>query len=255
MQRPIARWARAAAATIAAAALFAGDAAGQPGGGRIGPARSPREAAPIDLTGQWVSIVTEDWRFRMMTAPKGDYGGIMLTPAGRAIADSWDPARDEMEGNACKAYGAGGIMRMPGRIRISWENDTTLRLETDAGRQVRMFHFDDVAPRAERTWQGDSRAEWVLHGGGPGRPVENGTLKVTTTNVRPGYVRRNGVPYGEQAVITEYFDLLRQPDGTEWIVVKTIVEDPEYFAEPYIVSSNFRKEDDNGGWNPTDCGD
>ncbi len=255
MQRSIATWGKAAAATIVVGMLFAGDAVGQPGRGGLAPASSPRDAAPIDLSGQWVSIVTEDWRFRMMAGPKGEYDGIMLTPAGRAVADAWDPARDETEGNACKAYGAGGIMRMPGRIRISWENDTTMRLETDAGSQVRSFHFGEPPPQAERTWQGQSRAEWILHGSGRGRPAENGTLKVTTTNVRPGYVRRNGVPYGEQAVITEYFDLLRQPDGTEWIVVKTIVEDPEHLAEPYIVSSNFRKEDDTGRWNPTDCGD
>jgi len=255
MQRSIAGWTKAITAVVAAGALLTGEALGQPGRGGPPPAQepSPREAAPIDLTGQWVSIVTEDWRYRMMTAPKGDYEGIMLTAAARAVADAWDPARDESEGSACKAYGAGGIMRMPGRIRISWEDEKTLRVEADAGRQVRLFHFDDVEPPNEPTWQGHSRAEWIMHGGGRGRPPVNATLKVTTTNVKPGYLRKNGVPYGEQAVITEYFDLLHQPDGTQWIVVKTIVEDPEYLAEPYIVSSNFRKEDDRGNWNPRDC--
>ena len=105
------------------------------------PARSAREAAPIDLTGQWVSIVTEDWRFRMVTPPAGDLEGYNLTPAAAAIANAWDPAKEEAAGNECKAYGAPAIMRMPGRLRISWQDDSTLKIETDAGRQTRLLHF------------------------------------------------------------------------------------------------------------------
>ncbi|HEX6993568.1 MAG TPA: hypothetical protein VF339_05410 [Gammaproteobacteria bacterium] len=214
---------------------------------------SPRDVAPIDLTGQWVSIVTEDWRFRMMTPPKGEYPGITLTPAGRAIADAWDPARDEAEGNACKAYGVAAIMRVPGRLRIEWVDDSTLEIRTDAGSQTRRLYFGDVPVTTERTWQGVSAARWILHGGGRGQPPANASLEVVTTGFRSGYLRKNGVPYSENASITEYFDLLRQPDGTEWLVVKTIVEDPEYLAEPYITSSNFRREEGRDGWNPTEC--
>jgi len=233
---------------LAALALAASSAAGQPP-----QPRSPREIAPIDLTGQWVSIVTEDWRFRMMTPPKGEYPGITLTPAGRAIADAWDPARDAAEGNACKAYGVAAIMRMPGRIRIAWVDDSTLEIQTDAGSQTRRLYFGDVPEWTERTWQGVSAAKWILHGGGRGQPPLNASLEVVTTGFKSGYLRKNGVPYSENASITEYFDLLRQPDGTEWLVVKTIVEDPEYLAEPYITSSNFRKEQGRDGWNPTEC--
>src|SRR5690606_35436929 len=181
-------------------------------------------------------------RFRMRTPPKGEYPGITQTPAGRQVADEWDPARDEAEGNACKAYGVAAIMRVPGRIRIDWEDESTLEIETDAGRQTRLLHFGEVPAQTEPTWQGVSRAEWIVHGGGRGQAPANGSLKVETTGFRSGYLRKNGVPYSENASITEYFDLLRQPDGTEWLVVKTIVEDPEYLAEPYITSSNFRKE-------------
>ena len=227
-------------------------AAAQPG--QLGDARSARDAAPIDLTGQWVSIVTEDWRFRMMTPPKGDYPGVSMTPAARAIADAWDPARDEAEGNACKAYGVAAIMRVPGRIRISWDDPSTLEIETDAGRQTRLFHFGDVPEqRGEPTWQGVSRAEWIPHAGGRGQPPVNGTLEAVTAGMKQGYLRKNGVPYGSRAVVTEYFDLLRQPDGSEWLVVKTIVEDPEYLTAPYITTSNFRKEENGGGWDPRPC--
>jgi hypothetical protein len=233
-------------------ALAAPLASGQQGGQQAA-ARSAQDAAPIDLTGQWVSIVTEDWRFRMRTPPKGEYPGITLTPAGTAIADGWDPARDEAEGNACKAYGVAAIMRVPGRIRIDWEDESTLEIETDAGRQTRLLHFGDVPAESEPTWQGVSRAEWIVHGGGRGQPPANGSLMVETSGFKSGYLRRNGVPYSENASITEYFDLLRQPDGTEWLVVKTIVEDPDYLVGTYITSSNFRKEEGRDGWNPTDC--
>ena len=103
------------------------------------PPPTPKLAAPVDLTGYWVSLVTEDWRYRMTTPPKGDYTGCQSTPAGRQVADAWDPARDEAAGDQCKAYGVGGVMRLPTRLHISWQDDQTLKLETDAGTQTRMI--------------------------------------------------------------------------------------------------------------------
>ena len=228
-------------------------AAAQFGGPPPGPQGPARDIAPIDVTGQWVSVVTEDWRFRMVTPPKNDYPGLPLNAAARAVADAWDPARDEAEGNACKSYGAGAIMRLPGRIRISWEDDSTLRIDTDAGRQTRLLHFDDPPQAREPTWQGVSQAQWVLHRPNFRQPPVTGTLEVVTTGMRAGYLRKNGVPYSENAVVTEHLDLLTQHDGTQWLVVLTIVEDPQYFTTPVITSSNFRRDDDRSAWNPTDC--
>ena len=94
---------------------------------------SPQAQAPIDLTGWWVSVVTEDWRWRMVTPPKGDYTSIPINNEGRRVGAEWDPARDEREGNACKAYGAAAIMRVPGRLHITWQDERTLKIETDAG--------------------------------------------------------------------------------------------------------------------------
>lgn len=217
------------------------------------PQGDAREIAPIDLTGQWVSIVTEDWRFRMMTPPKNDYPGLPLNAAARAAADAWDPARDEAEGNECKAYGAGGIMRMPTRLRIDWQDANTLEIRADAGRQTRVLHFGDAPPTDELTWQGVSAAEWEFHPGGRFRPPVNGNMKVVTTQMRAGYFRRNGVPYSENAVLTEYFDVLTQHDGTEWLVVLSVLDDPSYYTTPIITSSNFRRQADRSGWNPTSC--
>ncbi len=247
------QWIRAALASAVVSLGINGQALAQfPGGpADLGPAR---DVAPIDLTGQWVSIVTEDWRFRMVTPPRNDYPGLPLNQAARAVADAWDPGRDAAEGNECKSYGAAAIMRVPGRLRISWADDSTLEIEADAGRQTRRLHFDGAPESSgEPTWQGVSEAEWVMHGAGRGQPAVNGTLKVETTGMRAGYLRKNGVPYSESARLTEYFELLTHPDGTEWLVALSILDDPEYFTTRVITSSNFRRQTDRSGWDPQPC--
>lgn len=217
-----------------------------------GASQSPRETAPIDLTGYWVSVVTEDWRWRMMTPPPGDYASVPMTPAARAVADRWDPQVDIANGNECRPYGAGGIMRVPTRLSIVWEDDDTLRIDTDAGSQTRLFHFGAFTPSSEPTWQGNSQARWNLTGAVRGNPPTGGSLEVVTTGVRPGYVRWNGVPYSGDTVITEHFDF-HPAFGQDWFTVMTVIEDPEYFTEPYIVSNHFRREPDDAQWNPTPC--
>ncbi len=113
-------------------------------------AKTPKEAAPIDLTGYWVSIVSEDWRFRMVTPPKGDYPNFLLNPAGAKLANEWDPAKDEAGKDHCKAYGAPNIMRVPGRFHITWADDRTLKIETDAGQQTRLLRFGAPGANARR---------------------------------------------------------------------------------------------------------
>jgi hypothetical protein len=203
-----------------------------------------KTAAPIDLSGYWVSLITEDWRFRMITPPKGDYQTVPLTNEARQVADTWNPAADEAAGNQCKAYGAPAIMRLPGRIHVTWQDDNTLRMDTDAGTQTRSFQFGAAPKSAQPSWQGFSMATWDM----PGR-----SLKVVTTNMRPGYLRRNGVPYSENAVLTEYFELAPLPGGGQMLLVTAIVDDPRYLQTPFIVSSQFRKEADGSKWDPTPC--
>lgn len=218
---------------------------------------TPRAAAPIDLTGYWVSVVTEDWRFRMMTPAKGDYPSIPLNAEGRRVADRWDPAKDEAAGDTCKAYGAAAIMRMPGRIHITWQDDLTVKVETDTGAQTRLFHFGRPQPPAgPPTWQGFSVAEWEYAGGGRrGRAaVQGGDLKVVTTHLRPGYLQKNGVPYSGDAVVTEHFDALnKEPNGDQWLIVTTLVEDPQYLNQPFQRSTHFKRQADQTGWDPSPC--
>lgn len=227
-------------------------------GGRGAPQAPPtaRAAAPFDLTGQWVSLITEDWRHRQFTAPKGDYASIPLSPAGRKLADSWDPARDEAAGEQCKAYGAAGLLRLPTRMRIAWQDDATLKLETDAGTQTRVFSFGTPQGNGG-DWQGVSVASWdsprAAFAGRGGGPAPAGSLKVVTTKLRPGYLLKNGAPYGATAVVTEYFDRLDVPGGDALIVITTEVVDAEYLATPYWTSQQFKRENDTSRWNPTPC--
>jgi hypothetical protein len=223
---------------------------------------SARATAPLDLTGVWVSVVTEDWRWRMTTPARGDVLGIPVNAEGQKAAEAWDHARDAAAGNQCKAYGAGGIMRMPTRLRIAWQDDATLKVETDAGQQTKLLHFDaSRQPSGPRTLQGHSVAQWIDvfaargRGEGAGAPPAygRGTLKVVTTNLREGYLRKNGVPYSQNASVTEYFDLFPVPEAGDWFVVKTVVEDPAYLTGPYVVSSNFMREPDDAKWRPTAC--
>ena len=141
-------------------------------GGAPAPPQTGRALAPVDLTGTWVSVVTEDWRWRMVTPPRGDVASIPVSAEGRKAAASWNLDADNASGNQCKAYGIGGIMRQPGRLRISWQDDQTLKLEFDAGTQTRLLSFDRASqPPAERTLQGFSRAQW--EGPGVGRGTGN----------------------------------------------------------------------------------
>jgi hypothetical protein len=229
-------------------------------GGRGGVALSGQAGAGEDLTGYWVSLVTEDWRWRMMAPPKGDYPSIPLNAEGRRIADAWDPAKESAD-DRCKAYGAGNIMRVPTRLRITWDNENTLKVETDAGQQTRRFSF---GPRpaaasgsaADGGLQGVSVAMWEYAGGrGPreGGPVPKAQLKVVTTGMRPGYLQRNGVPYSANALVTEYFSRVDESNGDAYLIVMTVVEDPQYLNTRFARSSHFKREPDGSKWKPSPC--
>jgi hypothetical protein len=210
----------------------------------------------------------------MVTPAKGDYASLPISNEGRRVADTWDPAKDEKEGNACKAYGAAAIMRVPGRVHVTWQDENTLKIETDAGTQTRLLHFGDAQPPAgEQGWQGYSTATWEIAGagargggggggggggaggggrGGPPAP-RFGSLKVVTNHLKPGYLRKNGVPYSENAVVTEYFDRHTETNGDEWFTVTTLVDDSKYLNQTFITSSGFKKERDGAKWRATAC--
>ena len=223
---------------------------------RGGPApATPRAGAPIDLTGYWVSVVTEDWRYRMLTPAKGDYIGIPISATGKKAADAWDQAKDEAAGNQCKAYGAPGLMNLPTHLHITWQDDNTLRVDTDYGTQTRMLHFGGWRPPEprKRSWQGNSVAVWASRSGGRGGRPSARYLRITTTDLLAGYLRKNGVPYGENASLVEYVDLFKEPNGAALSVWTAVVDDPVNLETPYIVSSQFKRQPDMSGWDPSPC--
>jgi hypothetical protein len=240
------------AVCVAASSIVLHAQRGTAGRGRGAPA-SAREGAAIDLTGYWVSVVSEDWKFRMVTPNKGVYDSLTLNAEGRKVADAWDAGKDEAAGEQCRAYGAANIMRVPGRLHVTWQDDNTLRIDTDAGSQSRLLRFN-AGPASEEaaSWQGYSVAQWEYASAGRG-PQRGGSLKVVTTNLKPGYVRKNGAPYSDRSVVTEYFDVNPMPNGDTWFTVTTKVDDPVYFTRPYLTTTDFKKLPDAAGWQPTPC--
>jgi hypothetical protein len=218
------------------------------------PPAQGKAGAPFDMTGYWVSIVSEDWMYRMVTPPKGDVTSLPMNPEGRRVTNTWDPSED----GSCKAYGAAALMRMPTRLRISWEADDVMRVETDAGQQTRRFIFNKPAQAGiPRSLQGYSNALWqfplrsTLRGDPP--PTGGASLFVTTTNLEAGWLRRNGVPYSADAKVTEYYDQFRLEDAEEWLAVTTLVDDPTYLTQQYVTSTHFRREKDGSKWAPSPC--
>jgi len=222
------------------------------------------------MTGYWVSVVVEDWKYRMLPptkvelTPAGFFSGglgVPLNAEGQKVALAWDPAKDEATGEQCRGYGAANIMRMPGRLHITWQDEQTLKIETDAGRQTRLLHFD--APKGPGgDWQGGSQASWETVaafrvpglGALSGVAIEKtGSLKVVTDKLKPGYLLRNGVPYSAKTVLTEYYDVAIEPDGDTYLLITTTVDDPVYLQQPYLTATHFKKQYDASGWNPTPC--
>ena len=232
---------------------------------------TPQAAAPIDLTGYWVSQIVDEWRFRVVPQ-KGDVPYLPINAEARRVANAWDPDKDISEGKQCRAYGAVGVMQRPGRLHITWENDRTLRIDADAGTQSRLLHFGAApAQKGERSWQGYSIARWEVAGrplldtGGTGfvpglgarAANRGGTLIVRTDNLLGAYIRKNGVPYSDDAVLTEYFNIVTDASpgrqNQPYIAVTAFVEDPKYLAGPFIRTYTFKKQPDAAGWDPTPC--
>jgi len=256
-----------------------GPAAAAPAGqGRGAPAGAPagvgaRGAAPVDLTGYWVSLVTEDYIERMF--PDSPRSGVPRAGGGGGRGGGGQGAAGGRGGAApaaaapadpCRVYGAAGSMRLPGRLNITWADDNTLKIDMDAGKQTRLMHFGVIqAPAGEKTLQGYSIATWEVGGrggGGGGRggggggagagaaPAARwGSLNVVTTNMTGGYLLTSRTAYTENATLTEYFT--RHTDfGVDYLTVVAIITDP---GGNHTTSSTFKKEPNGSKFSPTGC--
>jgi hypothetical protein len=234
-----------------------------PGRGAAAGAPSARASAPVDLTGYWVSIVTEDWIERM--SPDSPPSGVgrggrgQFDPTGGAGVDGPAGAAAAAKGEPCRAYGAAGSLRVPGRLNITWADDNTLKIDMDAGKQTRLFHFGANQPApAQRTLQGHSVATWDVgarggrgggRGGAPAAPPAWGSLRVVTTNTTGGYLLSSRASYSENAVLTEHFTK-HTSFGVDYFTVTAVVEDGPLTR---ISSSTFKKEPNGSKFAPTGC--
>lgn len=192
--------------------------------------------AQIDLVGEWAPQFHEDQPERVGGPPVGDYAGLPINDAARFMADAWEASILSVPEHQCKPHPADYSPRGPANLRISKEVDTasqeTIAYHTHISwqapeRTIWMDgrpHPDELAPH---TWQGFSTGEWI---GGPNSQV----LKVVTTHLKKGWIRRNGVPRSDQAELTEYF--YRHGNFLTWT---SIVNDPLYLTEPMIRTSDF----------------
>jgi len=78
-------------------------------------------------------------------------------------------------------------------------------------------------------------------------------MKVTTTNLKAGFLRKNGVPYSANTNLMEYYDLIKEPNGDPLMVVTIITTDPLYLRQPFVITSQYKKQATEAGWNPTAC--
>ncbi len=195
----------------------------------------------------------------MVVPGRGEYVDIPINLKAKQYADAWSAAADEAAGKQCEAYGAAALMRIPERLQIGWQDDSTLKIDTDAGMQTRLLRFKPAAEDASQapSWQGYSAAQWLLHprpaAAAQAQAPSFGSIEVVTDRMLPGLLRKNGIPYGSGAKMTEYWEVDSDADGVQWLIITTELEDPDYLRGTYIFNSIFRKEADGSGWDPAPC--
>jgi hypothetical protein len=189
--------------------------------------------AQMDLVGEWAPQFHEDQPERLGGPAVGDYAGLPINDAASMMADTWSADILAVPEHQCKPHPADYSPRGPANLRIWKEVDTAtqqvIALRTHISwqapeRAIWMDgrpHPDEFAPH---TWQGFSTGTW-----------EGPILKVVTTHLKKGWIRRNGVPRSDKAELTEYF--YRHGDYLTWTV---IINDPVYLTEPMIRTSDFR---------------
>ena len=188
--------------------------------------------AHVELSGGWGQRFHEDLPERGAGPEIGDYVGLPMNDAARLRADSWDAGKWTMLERQCEPHPADYAPRGPASMRItstvdpvsqdviSWHTTMMWMLPQ------RAIHMDGRArpsPYAQHSWQGFSTGEW-----------EGDMLKVTTTHLKEGWLRRNGVPRSDKATLIEYF--IRHGD---YLTLVTIVKDPVYLTEPFVRTSNW----------------
>jgi hypothetical protein len=200
--------------------------------------------AQTDIVGEWGNRFHEDLWERRSGLQIGDFTGFAMTEAGRRMGESWHPSWFSIRENECRPHTSIYGLRGPADLRISKEVDPVsqrvlaYRIQWNFGsfQQVWMDGRPHPPEYAPHTWEGFSTGEWL-----------GNMLKVTVTHIKAGYLQRNGAPHSDQAVTTEYW--VRHGD---MLLLTSIVEDPVYYEEPVVKTTNWEAQDVNVGSFP--CG-
>lgn len=189
-------------------------------------------AAQVDIAGEWVSEFSEDRVERIPGPDVGDYAGLPLNDAARLKADTWQASVQTLPERQCIPHPSPYSLRGPTNLRISADVDPVTQ-ETVSytiygtfGRATRLVWMDGrprPSPLAPHTWAGFSTGRW-----------EGSRLRIDTTHIKLGYLRRNGVPHSDLATMTEY--LWVRGDRLQ---ISSIVDDPVYLSEPLVRTTDF----------------
>ena len=204
---------------------------------------SVRASAQIQLSGVWNPMRShEDDQDRGPGPDLGDYTGLPINDAARLFAESWDASRLTLQEHQCRVHVAPYIFHGPLRLRIWEEKDPetqqviAIKNYISTYEQTRTIWMDGrphPSAYAPHTFMGFSTGVW-----------EGDTLTVTTTHLKQGWLRRNGVPESDQTTVVEHF--IRHG---QYFTHIAIITDPVYLAEPMIRSTDFQYVvDDNGPW-------
>ena len=192
----------------------------------------PAARAQIDLTGSWAPRYHEDFPERIPGPDLADYAGLPINDAARQWALSWNPSRLTLEEHQCQVHVAPYIYRGPLQLRIWEERDpksqelVAIKNYISTYEQTRTIWMDGrphPPDYAAHTWEGFSTGRW-----------EGDMLTVTTTHIKQGWIRRNGLPESDRATLVEHF--IRHGS---YLTHVSIVTDPVYLTEPLIKTQNF----------------
>ena len=188
-------------------------------------------AAQINLAGQWNGFYHEDQPDRLPGPELGDYGGLPLNDADRKRAQAWSASILSLPLYQCRVHPVDYASSFA-QIRV-WEDVDpktqeliAIHVQHFAWNTVRTIWMDGrphPPEYAQHTAMGFSTGEWVGQ-----------TLKVHTTHLKEGWLRRNGVARSWNAVVTEHFT--RHGDILTWSVY---VDDPAYLEEPFFRNRDY----------------
>jgi hypothetical protein len=190
-------------------------------------------AAELNLSGNWLPMYHEDWPERGDGPELGDYLGLSISDGARRAGLSWDASRMSVEEHQCQVHVSPYIYRGPTQLHFWEERDPetqrviAIKNYLSNYQQTRTIWMDSrphPSEYAAHTWMGFSTGKW-----------EGSALKVYTTHIKQGFLRRNGLPESDQATLTEYF--IRYGDSL--LTHVSILTDPVYLAEPLIRSQDF----------------